>query len=179
MLNETIRTGRLVLRPVRGDDAPALYSLLTWEVAKWLSSVPWPNAVDDTRAYLARADRVNALGEGAHYVMQDGSGPCGVISLQQRDGALTLGYWLGESWWGKGLMTEAAEAFVDAFFSRHDVAHITSSVFAGNEASIRVLEKLGFVVVGETVRQSRSRQRAMPCFDTVLGRARRVQALVA
>lgn len=179
MLNETIRTDRLVLRPARDGDEQALHSLMTWDVAQWLSSVPWPNGVDDTRSHVARVVRMNASGEGAHYVVEDGNAPCGTISLQPSDGALTLGYWLGEGWWGRGLMTEAAEAFIDAFFSRHDVFHITSSAFAGNEASIRVQEKLGFVVVGETVRYSKARRCVVPRFDTVLGRARRVQAMVA
>lgn len=179
MLNESITTDRLVLQPVRESDAPALQPLLTWNVAQWLSSVAWPNGVDDTRAYLSRATGINARGEGAHYTVQDEEGPCGVISLQPEDGALTLGYWIGERCWGKGLMTEAAAAFVDAFFSRHDVVHIVSSVFAGNDASIRVQEKLGFVIVGETVRYSKARQCTLPRFDTVLGRARRVQTLAA
>lgn len=179
MLSETITTDRLLLRPVREDDAPALYPLLTWNVTQWLSSVPWPNRVEDTRAHLARAAAASGGGKAAHYVLENGDGPCGTISLHPSDGALTLGYWLGERWWGRGLMTEAAEAFVDAFFQRHDVVHITSSAFAGNDASIKVQEKLGFVVVGETLHYSKPRRCVLPRFDTVLGRARRVSALVA
>lgn len=179
MLNEAITTDRLILRPVCKDDAPALNVLMTRGVAQRLSNVPWPCKIDDTYEYLARAARENIRGDGAHFVIEDRNEPCGAISLQQRDGALTLGYWLGESWWGRGLMSEAVETFVDTFFTLHDVVHITSGVFAGNHAAIRVQEKLGFVIVGETPRYSRSLDCTLPHLDTVLGRARRIPSLVA
>ncbi|MGV6871247.1 GNAT family N-acetyltransferase [Pseudochelatococcus sp. B33] len=179
MLNETIRTDRLVLRPLRGDDAPTLNSLLTWEVARWLASVPWPNRLEDTEAFARRACDENATGRGVVHAIERGGAVAGVIALHPRDGALHFGYWLGEPFWGNGFMSEAAEAFVDAFFACNDVVHITSGAFAGNEASLRVQRKLGFVVVGETPLYSKSQRRTLPSFDTVLGRERRIQTCAA
>ncbi len=64
-----------------------------------------------------------------------------------------FGYWLGEAHWGKGIATAAARAmathvFVDTAFKR-----LEAPVFAWNPASMRVLEKIGFVQEG-VLRQS-------------------------
>lgn len=179
MLNKTIRTDRLVLRPLQEVDAPALYALMTWDVAQWLALVGWPNRPEETRTFVNRACGENASGRGAVHAIEREGVVAGVIALHPRDGALDLGYWLGRSHWDNGLMSEAAEAFVDTFFAANDVAHITSGAFADNQASLRVQEKLGFVVVGEVPLYSKARQRAMPAFNTVLGRERRIQAVAA
>jgi RimJ/RimL family protein N-acetyltransferase len=55
-----------------------------------------------------------------------------------------IGYWLGEGYWGRGLMTRAVSATSDWAFERYQVARIFATTFAHNLASIRVLEKSGF-----------------------------------
>ncbi|MGI6245302.1 MAG: GNAT family N-acetyltransferase [Pseudochelatococcus sp.] len=179
MLSEAVRTGRLLLRPVRADDAQALFALETWNVVRWLAPVPWPLAPADVEGYVARAAEENDAGVSANYTIVCNGAPCGVIALHPRDGAYSLGYWLGEPYWGRGLMSEATEAFVDAFFARSGVLHVISGVFAGNAASLRVQEKLGFVVVGDTLRFSRPHGRPMPYYETVLGRERHARGLAA
>ncbi len=56
----------------------------------------------------------------------------------------TLGYYLAREYWGRGLATEAARAFVEHGFSELNLKRIVSSVQQGNDASIHILEKLGF-----------------------------------
>jgi len=55
-----------------------------------------------------------------------------------------LGYWLGKSFWGKGIATRALMRFLE-FDPRPLQAHVAKS----NVASIRVLEKCGFRMIGE------------------------------
>ena len=55
-----------------------------------------------------------------------------------------LGYWLGEPFWNKGIMTEAVQAMVDYAFENFKLIRIYARVFEFNEASMRVLEKAGF-----------------------------------
>jgi RimJ/RimL family protein N-acetyltransferase len=57
-----------------------------------------------------------------------------------------FGYWLGEPFWGKGIMSAAAPAMIDYIFSNFDIVRLQSSVFDFNAASMRVLEKAGFVL---------------------------------
>jgi RimJ/RimL family protein N-acetyltransferase len=57
----------------------------------------------------------------------------------------TLGYWLGEDFWGRGIMTEAVAALTDFSFRNFPLRRISAEVFANNPASARVLEKAGFI----------------------------------
>ena len=55
-----------------------------------------------------------------------------------------VGYWLGEDYWGRGLMTGAMRATCDWAFDNYRVIRLFATVFPQNVASIRVLEKSGF-----------------------------------
>lgn len=55
-----------------------------------------------------------------------------------------MGYWLGEPFWGRGIMTEAVKAMTSYAFARFDLYRVYAGVFASNPASARVLEKAGY-----------------------------------
>jgi ribosomal-protein-alanine N-acetyltransferase len=59
-----------------------------------------------------------------------------------------LGYWLGEPYWGRGIMTEVVQEFSRWAFETFDLQRIFAEPFAGKTASVRVLEKAGFVCKG-------------------------------
>ena len=59
--------------------------------------------------------------------------------------SMEIGYWLGEEFWGKGIMSEAIGAITEYGFLKFDVVRIYADVFEWNTASARVLEKNGFV----------------------------------
>jgi len=59
-----------------------------------------------------------------------------------------LGYWLGEPFWGRGIMTEAVAELTRYAFETFDLERIYAQPFANNTASARVLEKAGFVCEG-------------------------------
>ena len=64
-----------------------------------------------------------------------------------------IGYWLGEQVWGGGIATEALRAVTAEAFKRYDLTRIYAVPFADHPASIRVLEKAGYVKEG-VMRQS-------------------------
>lgn len=64
-----------------------------------------------------------------------------------------IGYWLGEQVWGGGIATEALRAVTAEAFARYDLTRIYAVPFADHHASIRVLEKAGYVKEG-IMRQS-------------------------
>ena len=64
-----------------------------------------------------------------------------------------IGYWLGEQVWGGGIATEALRAVTAEAFKRYDLTRIYAVPFADHPASIRVLEKAGYVKEG-IMRQS-------------------------
>lgn len=55
-----------------------------------------------------------------------------------------FGYWLGEEYWGRGIMTEAARLTTEYAFATFDIICLQAGVFGHNAASKRVLEKAGF-----------------------------------
>jgi RimJ/RimL family protein N-acetyltransferase len=59
-----------------------------------------------------------------------------------------MGYWLGEPFWGKGLMTEAVARFTEYALESFQLMRIFAEPYATNLSSCRVLEKAGFVLEG-------------------------------
>jgi [ribosomal protein S5]-alanine N-acetyltransferase len=59
-----------------------------------------------------------------------------------------IGYWLGEEYWGRGIMTEALSSVAEYSFREFQLTRIYAVPFAGNTGSCRVLEKAGFVLEG-------------------------------
>ncbi len=55
-----------------------------------------------------------------------------------------FGYWIGEEFRGKGLMTKVVETFADYCLNERGLVRLEASVFPHNQASMRVLEKAGF-----------------------------------
>lgn len=60
-----------------------------------------------------------------------------------------MGYWLGESYWRKGIMPKAVKQMVDYVFTNFsDLVRLWAAVFEPNRSSMRVLEKAGFEFEG-------------------------------
>jgi RimJ/RimL family protein N-acetyltransferase len=64
-----------------------------------------------------------------------------------------IGYWLGDAWWGRGIVTEVLTAVTAEAFRRFEITRLYALPFADNQASVRVLEKAGYVREGH-LRQS-------------------------
>jgi [ribosomal protein S5]-alanine N-acetyltransferase len=56
-----------------------------------------------------------------------------------------IGYWLSESYWGMGIVTDAVRSLVPVAFGMFDIVRLQAGVYSSNPASMRVLEKCGFV----------------------------------
>ncbi|HEX3235649.1 MAG TPA: GNAT family protein [Gemmatimonadales bacterium] len=59
-----------------------------------------------------------------------------------------LGYWLGEAYWGRGIMTAAVSRFTEYAFRTFELCRIYALVFETNPASFRVLERAGYALEG-------------------------------
>ena len=154
----TLRTERLLLRPLRADDARAITDGIdNIDVAKWLSVVPFPYGMDDAHAFLSSA----AVEPRVTWGICDADGLCGVVSIRPE-----LGYWIARGRWGRGYLTEAGRAARDAAFADPTRRTLTARHMAGNDRSARVLEKLGFTVIGET--QNHYRALNQRCTSVVL-----------
>lgn len=77
-------------------------------------------------------------------ILVDGQVAGNVVSFEQF-GAREVGYWIGRQYWGQGVATRALAAFLRHVETRPLYAHAAKH----NTASIRVLQKCGFAIVGE------------------------------
>lgn len=113
---------------------------------------PYPYTGDDGRAWLARAVDES---DRAWAVEIDGAAVGGVSLHPARDASrdsAELGYWLGERYWGRGIMTAILCTFAPEAMRAFGVRRLHATVYANNPASARVLEKAGFTL--ESVRPS-------------------------
>ena len=66
----------------------------------------------------------------------------------ERAGVAEIGYWIGEPYWGRGIATAAARGLTAFGFERLALRRIEAPIYAPNKASMRVLEKCGYVCEG-------------------------------
>jgi RimJ/RimL family protein N-acetyltransferase len=69
----------------------------------------------------------------------------GTVLSWPQDGRRLVGYWLGREFWGRGVATDALGQFLRVVAERPLHAYVA----VHNAGSVRVLEKCGFVRVGE------------------------------
>jgi len=145
-----IRTARLNLRPPRLSDAEQLFSLFAnWEVVRWLSAPPWPYALEDARDFVGARSRPDPAFITAAITREDKFiGAIDAIikpaSAVQRERGYSLGYWLGQPYWGHGYMSEAAHGFIAHVFATIADDTLYSGAFSDSAASLRIQDKLGF-----------------------------------
>ncbi|HSI84698.1 MAG: GNAT family N-acetyltransferase [Candidatus Methylacidiphilales bacterium] len=77
---------------------------------------------------------------------------CGLMTLNDvrgNEGTAQLDYWVAYPQWGKGIATQAASLAIDYAFNRLFLKKLYSGALLRNNASLRVLEKNGFVRTNE------------------------------
>ncbi len=141
------------LREWRAADAEAVARYAANpRIAAWLrDAFPQPYTRADAEWYIR--DCIEREGKTQHCraITQDGKAIGSIGVFFQTDIAARsaeLGYWLGEPYWGKGIMTAAVQELCALVFSSTDIVRIYAEPFADNVASRRVLEKAGFVLEG-------------------------------
>jgi RimJ/RimL family protein N-acetyltransferase len=167
---------RLVLRQPRADDAPRIARLLNnFRVAGNLSRVPYPYCEADAVAWLKLARPGRPPGETSFAVDLAGEGLIGICGFHPDVQGVVIGYWLGEPFWNRGFMTEAAAAVLDWYFGVTAASFVGAGVFAFNRASLAVQKKLGFTETGNSYRLCLARKQEVRHIDTELTRARWVR----
>jgi len=166
-----LTTRRLVLRPPAAADTPAIARYLNnFAVAGNLSRVPYPYTHSDAELWLRHAPASPPPEETGFAIELPGAGYIGQVGFHVDERSPTIGYWLGEPFWHRGIMTEAVRAVIGWYFGldRGDV--IYSGVFHFNRASLAVQRKLGFTETGQSTRHCLARGEQVRHIDTQLSR---------
>ena len=143
---------RCTIRPWRLDDAESLArhanNRKIWLAVRDL--FPHPYTIQDAHEFLQRAISEQPVMKFCIEVNGAAVGGIGVHSGQDvHRHTATMGYWLGEEFWGRGIMTEAVgpRSLISAS-TDFPLRRISAEAFANNPASARVLEKAGFTFEG-------------------------------
>lgn len=141
------------LRPWQETDAESIAEYANnWKVAQNLRDIfPFPYTLEDARWYAdhcAKEDENDRLVR----IIEVSGRAAGCISVFLEEDvyrkSAELGYWLGEPFWGHGIMTEAVREICAEAWERFDIVRIFAEPFACNKGSCRVLERAGFQLEG-------------------------------
>lgn len=148
-----IRTPRLFLRPAWPEDAAVVHAALDdWDIARQLARVPWPYTRADAEAFCA--GRVLGEGEVSLLIWRRTEGAptlVGCMGIHAARGGPEIGYWLARAAWGHGYAVEAGHAMLALAFEGLGHTMLGAGHYAGNDASGRVLKRLGFTPTGEVI----------------------------
>ncbi len=146
-----ISTSFGLIRPWNSQDVPCLVRYGSNRKI-WLNmrdGFPYPFSEERAQVFLERVARQDPTTFFAIATQEEAIGAIG-ISINQDVHRLTaeLAYWLGEPFWGKGIVTEAIIKFTEFCFVRFGLVRIYAEPYEANPASARVLEKAGFILEG-------------------------------
>lgn len=149
----TLRTDRLVLRPMKTEDAYDMYEYACREdVTEYLLWTPH-ESVGYTREYLAYIEARYAKGEFYDWAItlaDSGKmiGTVGFTKIYTAHNSAEIGYVLNPEYHHLGLGYEAAKRIVDFGFEELSLHRVEARFMKGNSASLHVMEKLGMTFEG-------------------------------
>ena len=144
MSPESFSTARLTLRPIRADDASAIFDAYAWdpEVTRYLT---WPphTSIEQTNSFVRMC--LTAQTSRTYMIILKATGVVvGVFDLRMTGKArLEFGYALARPFWGQGLMTEALTEVAAWALSQPSIWRIGAVADIENVGSMRVMEKAG------------------------------------
>lgn len=145
---DRIETLRLVLRRARSDDRDALHALFTDPAVMRYWSRPPHETTEETDRWLA--DMIGApAAESDDFIIEHAGavvGKAGAWRLPE------VGFMIAPHLWGRGLAAEAMRAVIAHLFAAHDLPALTAEVDPRNDASLRLLARLGFHETGRAER---------------------------
>ncbi len=142
-----LKGGRCNVRDWRKSDAESLMRHANnINVAQHLRDrFPHPYTEQDARAFLKHATASDDPTNLAIEVDGEAVGAIGYVPGRDVERfSAEIGYWLGETMWGRGIVTDALVVLTEHAFARMNVLRMFALPFADNPGSVRVLEKAGY-----------------------------------
>jgi RimJ/RimL family protein N-acetyltransferase len=151
MTTQILQTARLGLRQLEGADAPFILELLN--DPSWLRFIgdKGVRSLSDAEHYIEEGPRkmYARFGFGLYLVESNQTsepmGLCGLLKRETLD-AIDLGFAFLPRFWGKGYAHEAAEAVLSDARTGLGIDRIVAITSPDNQASGRLLQKLGFAL---------------------------------
>lgn len=144
----TLFCERLLLRPFAIEDVPAVTALVgDREIASMTLAILHPYEASMAEEWIGKHRPRYLSGQEISYaiIMQESDLLIGAISLYINPDhrKAELGYWIGKPFWGNGFASEAAKKTIEFGFKELELNRIYASHFVRNQASGKVLRKIG------------------------------------
>lgn len=146
-----IETDRLILRPIQLGDEEDIYDYAKSQDVGIHAGWAPHGSIEETLEIMQEVfiDQENVFG----IVLKESGKMVGSIGLipdpkRQNEWSRMLGYAIGDAYWGRGYMTEAAQALLRYGFDALQLDLISAYCYPHNERSQRVLTKCGFELEG-------------------------------
>ncbi len=121
-------------------------------IARYLrDAFPNPYTYEEAEKFIHQCENAEMDKAIIYAIIIDGAAVGSIGAFKKDDvykKTAEIGYWLATDYWGRGIITDAVGKLVNEVFQRLDVVRLEAGVFAGNNASCRVLEKNGFTLEG-------------------------------
>jgi len=140
------------LRAMRAGDARIAYRLVANDAI--LSNLSWdgPANEEEVADTYRRWEDGLKIGEICGLAIEHADQPdligCITVRFPRHPQQANIGYWMSEPFWNKGYMTDAIRLACHLSFQHLDAVRVCATVFVGNIASRRALEKNGFSIDG-------------------------------
>ena len=149
----TLKTERLILRPMRASDAADMYDYARRpSVTEYLTWDPHTseNMTREYLIYVGQRYRTGDFYDWAVICKEDARmiGTCGFTSFNCPADSGEIGYVLNPDYQGKGLATEAVQRVLRFGFEDLALHRIEAHFIQGNEASLRLMERVGMTFEG-------------------------------
>ncbi len=149
-----IETEKLILRPVELSDAESIrLNVNNINISRYLTVVPFPYTESDATWWVNNCVSERSSKEKITFavVIKPSSDVVGHVSfygINLIHKTAEIGYWLGESYWRRGYISQAVRAILPYAFKELDFRRLSIRVFAENQASALLAQKLGFQFEG-------------------------------
>jgi ribosomal-protein-alanine N-acetyltransferase len=149
----TLESDRLMLRKMSLEDAPDLFEYASdSQVAQYTTWTPH-QSLEDSQIFLNSILEKYQTHESCDWgIIHKGDckliGTCGFVNWVQAHHHAEMGYALSRAYWGQGYMPEAVKAVVAFAFQETNLNRIEARCKLPNQASARVMEKVGFSFEG-------------------------------
>jgi ribosomal-protein-alanine N-acetyltransferase len=148
-----LATRRLRLRASRPGDAAALVTILGDPEVTRYHNMPTLTTLAEAQAALEQLQQRYTARDTIRWAIElvehgEMIGTVGLLRFDFAHRRAEVGYEIARRFWGRGLAPEAVAAVIGYGFSVLGLHRIEAGVLPENHASVRVLQKLGFLEEG-------------------------------
>lgn len=134
------------------EDAEQVKNIMNENITNNLrDGIPYPYTVKNAKEFILKTLETDPNTQYAWAILADDI-VIGSIGVTRKDNihrlTAEMGYYIGEEYWGKGIMTKVVKQVCEYIFQHTDIIRIFAEPFSHNIGSCKVLEKAGFTCEG-------------------------------